>query len=76
MKEAQNEAQLQRLIKLLTVRALTALQIARRMRCTPPTAYSRLRALKKRGYKVASSRVRVNPKGPKSRVYSIALDGA
>lgn len=52
-------------------RPLTALQIARRLRCSKPTVYARLAALQERGSKLKLSETRAGKRGPKATAFSL-----
>lgn len=62
---------LDRLAALLREKPLTARQIAKRTRCSKPTVYARLDALKARGEQVVPAAVRDGKSGPLSSAYRI-----
>lgn len=49
----------------------TAFALAAKMKCSKPTAYARLRALREHGWVMKEERVREGAKGPEAVFYSV-----
>lgn len=75
-KPARNEDALAELVELLSQgQMLTAMQIAARTGCSKPVAYERLEALRKRGTRFQTVKVREGVTGPKSIAYAVVTEG-
>jgi hypothetical protein len=74
---ARNEPALRRLVRVLTGgRFLTATQVAAETGCSRPVAYWRLAALKRRGVKFQTCRLRQGATGPKATAYAVVPTAA
>lgn len=72
-----HERALDRLAGLLRRKPLTALQISRVTRCSKPTAYARLEALRERGEPIVETRRRRRGKtGPAAVTYQLPTQGS
>lgn len=63
---------LNKVLSLLKSKPRTALEIAKLTKCSKPTAYARLQALKKAGVRLARTKVRQGSTGPAATAYSVA----